>query len=332
MVITPTTALLIAIAAALLVAAAEWLHARRIARVSRLAFGPDNQPAGWTRVVPSLRTLATACTVWGLLMLATLDPQIKTDQAVREASRHLLIAFDASPSMHLQDAGPESTKLSRSIWGGKLVQGVLDRLDPATTRTSLVAIYSDAFPIFRESFDKEVIRNAMDGLPLYAAFHPGPTKLAEGVAKAIEVAKPWLPGSATLIVVSDGDTITAGVRPRLPASIADTIVIGVGDPHHASPVGGHQSRQDMTALKQLAVRLGGTYHQGNTHHIPTEILDALSMIQPRLGDRGGLRELAILTAVGGAATLGLIPVALGGLGYRRSWVRARRGVLAGGSA
>lgn len=330
MVISPMLALWIAIAAAILVGLGEWLHTRRIARVSRLAFGPDDRPARWVSLAATVRMLSVAGVVWGLVMLVVLDPQIKTDQSVREASKHLLIAFDASPSMHVEDAGPDSTPVTRSIWGGQLVQGILDRLDPATTRISLVAIYTDAYPIFRETFDKEVIRNAMDGLPLYAAFDAGPTDLEAGVIKALDVAKPWLPGSATLLVVSDGDTIGSGSRPRLPASIADTIVIGVGDPHRPTTVGGHSSRQDTTSLKQLAARLGGRFHQGNTHHIPSELLDELTMIQPRLGDRGGLRELAIVVSVAGAAVLAGLPVALATFGLRRAWVRGRRITMAGG--
>lgn len=332
MVISPLMALLIALAAAGLAAVAELLHARRIRRVSSLAFGPADRPATWTVAATPLRVLAVGCVTWGLLMLAVLDPQIKTNEAVREASKHLLIAFDASPSMFLEDAGPDIEKVSRSIWGGQLVQGVLDRLDPSTTRITLVAIYSDAFPLFKETYDKEVIRNALDGLPLYSAFEPGPTRLEQGVVKALDVAKAWLPGSATLLVVSDGDTIGGVARPRLPASIADTIVLGVGDPHRAQMVAGHSSRQDTTSLKKLATRLGGTYHQGNELHIPSSLLDELTMIQPHIGTRGGLRELAILLSVSGAAVLALIPPALAVAGLRRTWTRSRRMAIAGGGS
>ncbi|MDP6986969.1 MAG: VWA domain-containing protein [Phycisphaerales bacterium] len=332
MVISPSTAMMIALAAALLVAVAQWLHRRRVARISHLAFGPADRPAAWVPAAAPLRVAGMALVVWGLIILAVLDPKPKNDQTPRETSKHLLIAFDVSPSMLLEDAGPAHNKMTRSRWAGELVQGVLDRLDPATTRISMVAIYTDALPIFKETFDKEVIRNAMDGLPLYAAFQSGPTKLEEGVVKAFDVAKPWLKGSATLLVVSDGDSTPGGQRPRPPASIADTIVIGVGDPHHPSPVAGHQSKQNTTSLKQLAARLGGSFHQGNTHHLPSEMLDALTMIQPQLGDSTGLRELAILSTVVGALLLAGIPPALSAFGVSRSWARSRRGVMARGAA
>ncbi|MDG2424328.1 MAG: VWA domain-containing protein [Phycisphaerales bacterium] len=332
MVISPMLALLIAIVVAALVAVAQWLHGRRISRVSTLAFGPGGRPAAWTSATTPLIVIAAGCVTWGLIILAVIDPRIRTDEAIREASKHLLIAFDASPSMYLEDAGPDIDKMSRASWAGEVMQGVLDRLDPATTRISLVAFYTDAYPIFRETFDKEVIRNALDGLPLYTAFKPGPTRLQEGVIKALDVAKPWMPGSATLVVISDGDTLGSSNRPHLPASIADTIVIGVGDPYRTTAVAGHASRQDTASLKQLAARLGGTFHQGNELHLPSALLDDLTMIQPRLGDEGSLRQIAIILLVCGAAILALIGPVLSLLGQPRTWMNARRLPAAGGVA
>ena len=332
MVISPLMALLIAAAAASLVALAEWIHTRRIKRVSALAFGPTNTPAAWTRVVIPARVMAAGCATWGLIMLLVLDPQVQQNETVREASKHLLIALDASPSMYLKDAGPDSEKVSRAVWAGKVVQGVLDRLDPSTTRISLVAFYTDAYPLFRETFDKEVITNALDGLPLYSAFQPGATKLQEGVQKSLELAKSWMPGTATLLVVSDGDTMTSSQRPRLPASIADTIVIGVGDPHRTMQVAGHASRQDTTSLKQLAARLGGEYHQGNEKHLSSELLDGLTMIQPRLGEASTLRDLAIMLTVWGASVLAIIGPLLSLAGQTRSWRNARGVSWTGGAA
>ena len=117
MVISPLMVLLIAIAAAVLVAVAEWMHARRIQRVASLAFGPGNQPAAWTRIAMPARVVAAGCATWGLIMLLILDPQVQQNETVREASKHLLIALDASPSMYLKDAGPDAEKVSRAVWG-----------------------------------------------------------------------------------------------------------------------------------------------------------------------------------------------------------------------
>lgn len=325
MVITPLVALWIAIAVAVLVLLAELLHQRRIRRIAHLAFGPDGRPAAWTSIAAPLRVFAAAAATWGLLVLASADPAVREEIPTREASRHLLIALDVSPSMQLVDAGPDAEKESRAIRAGRIVQGVLDRLDASTTRVSLVAFYTDALPVLTETFDKEVVRNALDGLPMSTAFESGATKITEGVAKSLETARSWMPGTATLLVVSDGDELTSTAIPALPASIADVLVVGVGDPQQTMSVGGHASRQDTVSLKQLAARLGGVYHQGNTRHPPSGMLEDLTMIEPRLSDADGLRELAIYASVAGVAALALLGPLLSIAGRPRSWSRGWRG-------
>ena len=325
MVITPIVALWIAIAVAVLVLLAEILHHRRIRRVAHLAFGPDGRPAAWTSIASPLRVFAAAAATWGLLVLASADPAVREETPTREASRHLLIALDVSPSMQLVDAGPDAEKESRAIRAGRIVQGVLDRLDASTTRVSLVAFYTDALPVLTETFDKEVVRNALDGLPMSTAFESGATKITEGVTKSLETARSWMPGTATLLVVSDGDELTSTAIPALPASIADVLVVGVGDPQQTMSVGGHASRQDTVSLKQLAARLGGIYHQGNTRHPPSRLLEDLTMIEPRLSDGDGLRELAIYSSVAGVSALALLGPLLSLAGRPRSWSRGWRG-------
>ncbi|MEE2907241.1 MAG: hypothetical protein VX527_05340, partial [Planctomycetota bacterium] len=97
-------------------------------------------------------------------------------------------------------------------------------------------------------------------------------------------------------------------------------------------VAGHASRQDTASLKQLAARLGGTFHQGNELHLPSALLDDLTMIQPRLGDEGSLRQIAIILLVCGSAVLALIGPALSLLGQPRTWMNARRLPVTGGAA
>ena len=330
MVSDPAAIFGLALAAAGLTAAAEWLHARRIRRVARLAFGRSGRPAAWTRAAGPLRVLAVGAVTWGALTLAALDPRIVDDGEPGPASRHVLIALDVSPSMLIEDAGPEGDSLKRAVWGGQVVQGILDRLDMSTTRVSLVAFYTRAIPIFVETPDKEVVRNALDGLQMYPAFEPGPTRLQEGVEEAMEVAKAWMPGTATLVVLSDGDSLPVSPPRRLPPSIADAIIIGVGDPYRGSVVGGHNSRQDAASLKQLAARLGGTYHDGNRRHLPSEIVAGLTMMQPRLSEELGRRELALIALGGGAAVLALLPPALALLGRPRPFSRERARAHAAG--
>ncbi|MGE3109972.1 MAG: VWA domain-containing protein [Phycisphaerales bacterium] len=312
---------LIALGVLGVVSLGEWLHARRVARVARLAFGASARPALWVFAVPLARPIAAAIATWGLLFLATFDP-VEIDKKPNPiASKHLLICLDASPSMQVKDAGPDREKVSRASWAGKIAQGILDRLDMESTRITIVAFYTEALPVVQETFDKEVVRNALDGLPMYVAFQPGATNIQEGVTKAMEYARRWPEQSATLLVISDGDAIKSAPPNYIPASIADTIVIGVGDPVKPSIVGGHSSRQDSMSLKQLAARLRGYYHEGNTKHLPSDVLDKLTMIKPRIGDRYGQRDLAILCTIIGCATLALVGPAMSILG--RSWTFSR---------
>jgi Ca-activated chloride channel family protein len=320
--------LAVALVVGLLVALGEWMHARRVRRVARLAFGGNGNPAPWTFVVPWLRPFAAAAACWGALFLAAYDPVEIDRRPTREASKHLLICLDVSPSMQIKDAGPEAEKISRAIWAGRIVQGVLDRLDMETTRISLVAFYTDALPVLTETFDKDVVRNALDGLPMYAGFEPGATDVQKGVNKCLEIARLWPSGSATLLVVSDGDTLTSPMSGYIPDSIADTIVIGVGDPVRSSIVGGHSSRQDTMSLKQLSARLGGIYHEGNIKHLPTEVLEGLTMLSPRAGEGLGSRELALVALVTGTSVLALATPLLLAFGRPRSYAKARNQVAA----
>jgi len=314
----------IALAAAGLAGLAERLHARRVLRISRLAFGPTGRPAGWTVAVPALRCTGVGLAVWGALVLMAYDP-IDTERTPNpRASRQLLVCLDVSPSMHVEDAGPDAEKISRARWAGRLVQGVLDRLDMKETRISVVGFYTKALPILQDTTDSNVVANMFDGLRLHVAFHSGATDLDAGVRMALETARPWARNSTTLVVISDGD-IDKPVGPLVvPGSIASTIVIGVGDPGKASLVSGHSSRQDTWALKQLAARLNGVYHEGNRLHLPSSILDRLSMITPNAGGLIGLREAGILALGVGAGVLGLVGPALMLMGLRGAHRRDRR--------
>jgi len=317
-------ALVAAAIVAALVALAEGLHTRRMNRVAKLAFGPRGRPAFWVPVVPIVRCLAAGAATWGAAVLLTYDPvEIDTEPSPK-ASKQLLICLDVSPSMQLKDAGPDAQKVSRAAWSGKLVQAILDRLDMKSTRISVVGFYTKALPVLKETYDKNVVANVLDGLPLYVAFEPGATDLNAGVRASVDMARPWARKSAMLLVISDGDAEHAPASIPRPDSISDVIVIGVGDPDRGTIVGGHNSRQDVASLRQLAARLGGVYHQGNQKHLPSEILEGLAMISPRTARNLGLREAALIALGAGAGALGLIGPALVLLGRPGEFARARR--------
>ena len=312
--------IIIAFAVLVFVGIAEWLHARRVARVARLAFGPSGRASRWTIVVAPSRTIAAALATWGLMFLVTYDPIEIDRKPAKIASNHLLVLLDVSPSMQLKDSGAEAQGISRAKRAGEVVQAVLDRLDMENTRISIVAFYTDALAIVQDTFDKEVIRNALDGLPMYTAFESGPTDLKKGLVKAFEIARLWPADSATLLIVTDGDVAT-GIPSVIPSSIADTIVVGLGDPVKSSDVNGHASRQDTMGLRQLATRLGGFYHDGNRKHLPSEVVNSLTMIAPRVGGNWSVRDLALLAVGIGCSTLAFIGPLLTFFGRPRSFAR-----------
>jgi Ca-activated chloride channel homolog len=304
---------------------AEILHAQRSRRVSHLAFGAKARARRWAVAAPLLRVLAATSLVWGLWILFLTAPTVIEKEPTQEASKHLLVCLDASPSMFVEDAGADG-KTKRAIWAGQVVQAILDRLDTETTRVTVFAVYTKSIPVIEDTFDANVVRNLLDGLPLYAAFNAGPTKLSSGVNEALEYARQWKANSATLLVVSDGDSEEAVNVRSIPPSIADSIVVGVGDPLRPTMIAGHRSTQDTQSLKLLAKKLDGVYHQGNSKHLPSQVLDQLTMIRPRIGEGVGLRDLAILcVGIGGGVLCMLGPMLiLLGRSHREHPVRVPR--------
>ncbi len=305
------TALLLTLVVMLLAALAEWLHARRCRRVARLAFGPGGKAREWTRLVPALRVAAVAALTWGFITLLLVGPRAARSDLIPEGGyRHLVLALDVSPSMQLKDAGPDG-KQSRAERASDVLMSLLSRIATDQARISIVAFYTDAKRVVVDTFDMEVVKNALNDLPLDLAFDVGKTKLLDGVRESAELAKPWQPDSATLVVVSDGDTIPDSGMPELPRSIQRTLVVGVGDARAGRFIDGHQSRQDFSTLRQLAGRMRGDYFDANEKHLPSTLLTALSKSLPlRDAHERGRRELA-LAAVGlGGFILAGLPVAL----------------------
>jgi Ca-activated chloride channel family protein len=313
---------LIALGVFALVALAEWLHAQRCHRVAILAFGPSGKTRPWLAAAPMVRTVASTMLAWGLLNLYLLDARLlKPRQTPEGGYRHLLIALDVSPSMQLKDAGPagEQTRAQRA---SELLMSVLDRSALDQMRVSIVAFYTGAKPVVVDTFDLEVVKNILNDLPLDVAFDVGKTAIIDGIKESLALAKPWKKDSTTMILVSDGDTVGDTGMPPLPASIAQVLVVGVGDSRSGKFIDGHQSRQDASTLRQVAARLRGVYHDGNQKHLPSQQLAALSKVLPMQDENEkGKRELSLLAVATGAATLAGLPVALALAGS--SWQAGR---------
>ena len=228
------------LAVVLLASLAEWLHAHRCRRVARLAFGPAGAPRRWVAGVPFLRVAALGALGWGLATLLEVQPAAGRPMKLPAGGyRHLVIALDVSPSMQLADAGPNRQQ-RRAHRASEVLMSVLSRIALDQVRISVVAFYNGAKPVVVDTYDLEVGRNIIHDLPLYNAFDIGNTKLLDGVREAANLARPWQPGSTTLMIVSDGDTVPDTGMPELPRSIAQTVVIGVGDAAAGTYIDGHQ--------------------------------------------------------------------------------------------
>jgi Ca-activated chloride channel family protein len=306
-----------AVAVAIVVALAEMSHRRRVRRLAHLAFGPSAKPARWTRAVAPVRVVAASAVAWALVTLLFEPPRTYVAQEMPDhLRRNILLVLDVSPSMRLKDAGPEGleTRMQRAR---ALMDSFFQRVPMNQYLVSVVACFNGAKPVVVRSKDIEVIRNILGDLPMNYAFPRGETNLFAGIEEAAKMAQPWNPRSTVLVLLTDGDTVPATGMPNLPESIADVLVVGVGNPRGGSFIDGRQSRQDANTLRQVAVRLSGTYHDGNTKHIPTDLIRQLTLSPTESPfEQLTKRDYALLAALSGAASLALLPVMLHFFGTR----------------
>lgn len=309
---------LFATAGALLLAlVGELLHSRRVRRVSRLAFGSDAVPAPWARVVPLVRVLAHGGLAWGLCTLLQVEPRVhESDQIPDEEYRHLILVHDVSPSMLLRDAGVDGTQ-SRAERAKELIESLFERVPIGKFKISVIATYNGAKPVVEDTKDIELVRHILGEIDMRYAFKAGNTRLFDGIEEAARLAKPWRIRSALLVIMSDGDTVPATGMPVLPPSIGGTLVIGVGDNVAGKFIAGHQSRQDASTLRQIAIRLNGEFHNGNKRQVPSDVLAAAAADSRKpLIEHLTLREYALLAIAVASTLLALLPLLLHYLGTR----------------
>lgn len=303
--------------AALVMLLAEVLHLRRKRRLAALAFGPGQRAAHWTTFVPLLRVASVFGVVWGLTVLFQIPPKVHHAHELKPGEyRHVILVLDVSPSMRLQDAGQER-KEPRMQRAAEVMESFFRRVPIEQYRMSVVAFYTSAKPVVEETSDLEVVRNILSDLPMYHAFKTGETDVFAGLEQAAEIARPFQPRSTTVILLSDGDTVPAVGMPKMPASVAHVVVVGVGDSRQGSFIDGRQSRQDVSTLRQIAARMGGNYHNGNEKHLPSSLLEEIT----QTSEAGAfvaltLREYALAAATCGAGLLALLPLLLHCFGTR----------------
>ena len=302
---------LAAMGAAILCLFAEMLHAIRVRRVAELAFGPTRRPALWAIAAPIFRVCAVAALTWGMVTLILIQPKVHQAEVVQDGEyKHIVMVLDVSPSMRLQDAG--TTKdISRMRRAREVMESFFQRVAIEQFRVSVIATYTDAKNVVVDTKDLEVVRNILGDLPMHYAFSSGKTDIFAGLREAFEIARPWNPKSTTLILVSDGDTVPATGMPKPPASIGSFLVVGVGDPVKGKFIDGKNSRQEVSTLRQVAMRLGGFYHNGNEKHLSTDLLKQLTSAKKESPfEKLTRREYALMACALGAAVLALLPILL----------------------
>ena len=130
---------------------AEMLHVRRIRRLGRLAFGPSEQPRRWVSFVPLLRAIAFGALAGALALMIQLPPKVHQSAAVPEnQKKHIVVVLDVSPSMTLEDAGPEQ-KASRRNRAKELMESFFQRVPMERYLTSVIACYNGAKPVVIET-------------------------------------------------------------------------------------------------------------------------------------------------------------------------------------
>ena len=300
--------------AAALSALAEWLHGRRTRRLARLAFGLESRPRLWTQVAPPLRVLGLTGAVWSLVVLIAFEGSSRTRERNAAATRHLMVLLDVSPSMQLPDAGERGGD-KRSARAAELLRSVMERAPGDEVKITMACFYTDAMLLVKECSDREVVWNFADNLPLHIAYRPGKTDLVKSLNSAGELVKDFPRRTTTVLVLTDGDTVPdTGLKP-MPSAVSEVIFAGVGDATKGAFIDGHLSRQDNASLSQLARRLGGQYHNGNTKQVPSEMLRRLiAPDETTTRFKLNLRVLAITALATSAAILCLLPLLLQYLG------------------
>jgi len=303
----------IPISVLILSAVAEWLHWRRTQKVAQLAFGPGRRPTLFGRVSPIIRVAMLTLLAWGLINLLALYPKVHRT-TIKEVdpnkAQHLVLVLDVSPSMRIQDGGLDKSQ-SRLNRASEVVKSIFSRVSQDYLHLSIVATYNGALPVVVDTRDLELIDNMLNQLPMHHAFKSGKTKLFDGIQVACDISKDWKPNSTTLLLISDGETVPSDGMPRLPASISDVLVVGVGNPSEASFINGQQSRQDVATLSQIASRLGGTFHNAHTKHVPSDTLRQISSLSDDNDDSElSLREFSLIAVAVSTSVLALLPLFL----------------------
>jgi Ca-activated chloride channel family protein len=306
--------------ALLLAILAEWLQARRVRRMGRLAFGPDGRARRWTFAVAPFRMLCLAVMAWSLLTLLMAHLSLGGHGDAPRTRNHaetVFLVLDYSPSMMIEDAGPDSKKLTRKQRMRDVVNAIVDRLGEHVDYT-LIGFYTRAYPLCEKVFDRRVVRNVLNNLPIEVAMENGPTDLGRAISESLHRAagtdgdQPrYRKNSITFILVTDGDTLEMPALPEVPDTIRRALVLGVGDVEKGVVLNGHLSHQEPETLRSIARHFAGEYVDVNAKHLPSA---AMGTLLPPLAEVAGggvsRTHAALVLFVAFSALYALLPVGL----------------------
>jgi Ca-activated chloride channel homolog len=295
---------------------AEGIHARRCRIMTRLAFGTEETPRRWTGVAPLLRVACQAALAWGLVTLLVIPPATvgempAGDDLSDQDHTRVLFMLDISPSMNIEDAGPEGT-LSRAARIRDVMETIINRIGVAGVKYSVQAFYTDALFVVQDTVDLAVVYNVLDGLPLAFAFEQGDTHLGIAMRKAFDVTREWPEKSTVVFLCTDGDSVDLDDLPPRPRAIDDFVVLGVGNALKGAQIGERRSQQVSQVLRRLAIEMRGRYFDVNRRHYPTDEMKSLSgdFAPMATGVGFGRRKLALLLTSLSALMLTVLPVLL----------------------
>lgn len=298
----------------------EWRHAQRCRAVDRLAFEPGCRRR-WIGAAPVVRVLCIVLVSWSLLELwrtragggtrADDTPSLESS-----ANRRLLILLDVSSSMYIADAGP-SNDMTRTARGCEVLRTALPQLERGPTLTTILAFFADFRPVVVDAKDWRVVDNILDGLPLHSTFTPGESNLVTALRGAFDLAASWPRSSATLVVVTDGDTSEKVELPAAPPAIDDVNVVGVGS-LDGRTIGASMSRQEPATLVSIAQRLHGVYQDCNARGMRLGDLQSDRRRESSDSMPMARRRRAVAAAVLGSIGLAVIPLMLALFGVSRT--------------
>jgi Ca-activated chloride channel family protein len=291
--------------------------------------GPTGRPRRWVRGLPFVKAIALGGMAWALATIcygsgSVFNRREGTDDR-RELRQHVAFVADLSPSMSIEDAGPDGDR-TRSARIHEVVDGILQRLD-GDVLFSVIGFYTNAMPVVVDAEDAELVRNVFNGLPVHYVMKAGKTDLGMGVSETLGHLREYPEESTTVFICTDGDTIPMEGIPKRPAAVKNLYVLGVGDPNQGTFIDDHLSRQDAALLRTLAGRLHGQYIDVNEKHISTLALGALAMGVGVKGRAYDLFDIAIVVFAAGAILLALIPVMLELFGSDWKTIRPSRTVM-----